>query len=484
MKENKSLEISTKIQVAIREGLLGPILKVFPSNVIEKYSQEKSKRRNRVYTLENTILSMVMAATAEDKTLQRSVMTFKQIFEHKVAEEVKRQEDENKKAEEAIRANTGKVKRGRPRKIVVSLSKSKQKELSLNTASYTEARQRLPRQVMEDVFEETKTMLKRGKLWHGREVYIADGTYVQMQDSSELREKYGCKIKKNTEERGYPQGLLQCMVHQESGCIDQYDLANRSCSELDLIFKQLKKLPKKSLVLADALYECRAVFQAVKHLGLDIIVPLKRKQNATVLRSIADGDDIIKIQMTDVSAKRLRENGFSAIPKTLTMRRITYSDSQNPSKKHILLTSILDELIPAVAIIGKYHTRWDIEISIREIKTIMHLNVLRSKSEDMIFKELAAAMIAYNLIRRIIAESIKDSDFPPKEDLFFSFYSIGKDLLIDKKGRLYQRWSPGRYGAAQKSDPIPTHAFSNLKFKLFQRSLGFGLQIILYGPSC
>jgi len=459
MKENKSLELSTKIQLAIREGLLGPILKVFPSEVIKKHSQEKSKRRNRVYTLENTILSMVMAATAEDKTLQRSVMTFKQIFEHKVAEEVERQEDENKKAKEAIRANTGKAKRGRPRKIAVSLSKSKQKELSLNTASYTEARQRLPRQVMEEVFEETKTILKKGgKLWHGREVYIADGTYVQMQDSSELRKKYGCKIKKNTEERGYPQGLLQCMVHQESGCIDQYDLASRSCSELDLIFKHLKKLPQKSLVLADALYECRAVFHAVKHLGLDIIVPLKRKQNTTVLRSIADGDDMIEIQMTDVSAKRLRENGFSTIPKTLTMRRITYSDSQNPSKKHVLLTSILDESITATDIIGKYHTRWDIEISIREIKTIMHLNVLRSKSEDMIFKELAAAMIAYNLIRKIITESIKDSDFSPKEDLFFSFYSIGKDLLIDKKGRLYQRWSPGRYGATQKTNPIPTHS--------------------------
>jgi len=458
MKENKSLELSAKIQSAIRGGLLGPMLKTFPSEVIDKYNQEKNKRRDRIYTLENTTICMIMAAMAEDKTLQRSVMTFKEIFEYKIIEEVKEQENKNKEAKKAERDLQGKRRKGRPKSIKVRLSKSKKKELSLNTASYTEARQRLPLSLMKDLFKETEKELDKETNWHGREVYIADGTYVQMQDSPELREKYGCKIKKGSETRGYPQGLLQCMIRQKSGHMDQFDLGSRHMSELDLIFKQLKNLPKNGLVLADALYECRAVFQAVKLLGLDIIVPLKRKQNAQIVKTIAKGDEIIEINMTDVSKKRLKKEGFTTIPKTLLMRRLTYSDPQSPSKKRVLLTSLLDTDIPAVDIIMKYNTRWDVEISIREIKTIMHLNVLRSKSEDMIFKELYAAMIAYNLIRNIITESAKDTDFPPKEDIFFSFYSAGKDLLIDKKGRLYQRWSPGRFPSSQKSDSLPTYS--------------------------
>jgi hypothetical protein len=389
MKENRSLELSTQLQLKMREGLLGPIMTVFPHDVLKKYTEEKGKRRNRVYTLENTLVSMVVSSTNEDKTLQKSVMTFKEIFK-----------------------------------------KNQEKEISLNTASYTEARQRLPYQALKAFFEARKKIhdAKDGQ-WYGRKTYIADGTYVQMQDSEELSKKYGYRSKKDPKNKGYPQGLLECIIEQRSGCIHQYDLASRHYSELDLIVKQMKNLPERSLVLADALYECRAVFQVASHLNLDIIVPLKRKQ-------------------------------FQDIPESLTMRRITYSDSQDTSKKHVLLTSILDPSIPAKDIIVKYQTRWDIEISIREIKTIMHLNVLRSKSEDMIFKELASAMIAYNLIRKIMSDSSKESGFSPKADIFFSFYSIGKNILIDKKGRLYQRWSPGRYGSSKKTHSLSDYSLS------------------------
>lgn len=410
MKESQSLEISAKIKYQLKRDLLGPMIGVFPEEAIEKYKQEKG-RRNRIYTLENTLISMVMSATGEDKTLQRSVMTFKEIYE-----------------------------------------KTHGKEISLNTASYTEARQRLPQALLDDVFKASKCPKSSKKTqWYGKQTYIADGTYLQMQDSKELGEKYACKTGKKSSEAMYPQGLLQCMISQDSGCIDQYDLASRSYSELDLVFKQLKNLPKNSLVLADALYECRAVFQAVQSLKLDVIVPLKRRQSATRIRLIADGDEVIEVKMTEKSKKRLQDNDFLNIPEIITLRRITYSDPQNAAKKHVLLTTLLDESIPAKDIIMKYQSRWDIEISIREIKTIMHLHVLRSKSEDMIFKELATAMIAYNLIRKIISESTLDSDFSPKTDIFYSFYSIDKDLLIDKKGRLYQRWSPGRYPSSKKT---------------------------------
>ncbi len=33
--------------------------------------------------------------------------------------------------------------------------------------------------------------------------------------------------------------------------------------------------------------------------------------------------------------------------------------------------------------------------------------------------------------------------FSPKED-FIQFYTLNQDILIDKKGRVYNRWSTGR----------------------------------------
>jgi hypothetical protein len=43
--------------------------------------------------------------------------------------------------------------------------------------------------------------------------------------------------------------------------------------------------------------------------------------------------------------------------------------------------------INTTGIVLKYATRWDIDISIREIKTLMDINVLRSKTPEMLKKE-------------------------------------------------------------------------------------------------
>ena len=91
-----------------------------------------------------------------------------------------------------------------------------------------------------------------------------------------------------------------------------------------------------------------------------------------------------------------------------------------------------------------YLTRWDIEIGIREIKTIMDINVLRSRTPDMSLKELTVSLAAYNLIRKVIYASIKDLPFSPKDDLIQKFYTFNKKVLIDKTGRVYNRWSTGR----------------------------------------
>ena len=49
----------------------------------------------------------------------------------------------------------------------------------------------------------------------------------------------------------------------------------------------------------------------------------------------------------------------------------------------------------------------------REIKTIMGINIARSKTEDMVLKEITIALTVYNMIRKIIAKSVEQTDFSP-----------------------------------------------------------------------
>jgi hypothetical protein len=110
----------------------------------------------------------------------------------------------------------------------------------------------------------------------------------------------------------------------------------------------------------------------------------------------------------------------------------------------VLLTTILDKNIERQEFIHKFNTRWDVEITIREVKTLMGINIARSKSEEMVFREIGVALLAYNLVRTIVAQSVESTPFSPKTDLFQELYSTYSNPLVDRKGRVYSRWSPGR----------------------------------------
>lgn len=52
-----------------------------------------------------------------------------------------------------------------------------------------------------------------------------------------------------------------------------------------------------------------------------------------------------------------------------------------------------------------YHRRWSIELFFRDIKTTMHMEVMRTKTPAMIEKELLMNAITYNALRALILES-------------------------------------------------------------------------------
>ncbi|MFH0734660.1 MAG: hypothetical protein V1773_07160, partial [bacterium] len=66
--------------------------------------------------------------------------------------------------------------------------------------------------------------------------------------------------------------------------------------------------------------------------------------------------------------------------------------------------------------------------------------------ENIVEKELVSAFIAYNLIRKLIVQSTKETAFSPERDIIQEFFEGNKELYIDRKGRVYKRWSTGRYG--------------------------------------
>ncbi len=440
MKINRSLGVSTKIQEALNSSHIGLLNSVYPTDLGAGHGNHGSGR-DRVYTVSGTLQTMLITATMQDKSLKNSVNLH--YISHQKSRELRMAALTKDIQEEEQKAGQGPRKAGRPRLFKPKLPKSKASDHSLNTAAYSKARKRVPQALADELFgssiiEDAKNDYSH---WFGRRVFIGDGTYVQMQDTEELRKIYAVKHNGTTEPKGYPQGLLEAITARGTGQLFSYGLSSRHTGELELFYGMMGNLPGQSILLLDDLYNTYEIFAKLESLDVKVVVPGKRKRKYSVIGKIGEGDEIVTIKKPMSRPGWLPEDAID-LPGKITLRRIECVSPEG--KGYVLYTSVLDGDIKKGHIINLYFTRWDVEVSIREIKTIMDINILRSKSEDMIRKELAVSLSAYNLIRKIIYESIKDMPFSPKESLVQEFYSLYKNILVDKKGRVYNKWSTGR----------------------------------------
>ncbi len=76
-----------------------------------------------------------------------------------------------------------------------------------------------------------------------------------------------------------------------------------------------------------------------------------------------------------------------------------------------------------------YKERWKIELDIRSIKTHMGMEMLRCKTPEMVQKEIAAHLLAYNIIRGNVAQAAVLHDKIPRQLSFRSSVQRKRSIL-------------------------------------------------------
>jgi len=120
----------------------------------------------------------------------------------------------------------------------------------------------------------------------------------------------------------------------------------------------------------------------------------------------------------------------------------------------------------SVEVLAKlYSERWGVETDIKNFKTTLECDSLRGKSAAMIMKEIAIAMVSYNLVvqvRRLAAERVK---VLPRRLSFTGVWSLVKIILLSENDtRTPEEWEKQfewvLRGAAQRKIPNrPGRAF-------------------------
>ena len=87
-------------------------------------------------------------------------------------------------------------------------------------------------------------------------------------------------------------------------------------------------------------------------------------------------------------------------------------------KQFKVVTTILDASIDGEQIGSLYERRWNGEIDIRSIKSTMKMDVLRCKTPEMVQKEIWTHLLAYNLLRTVMAVAANENDIEPRKISF------------------------------------------------------------------
>ena len=108
---------------------------------------------------------------------------------------------------------------------------------------------------------------------------------------------------------------------------------------------------------------------------------------------------------------------YEAMPAELTLRllRVRVQEKTKRVRKLELVTTLRDAVrYPKKEVGALFRQRWHAELDIRTLKSQMQMEMLRTKSPEMVGKEVAMHLLAYNLIRGIMAEAARAAKRRPK----------------------------------------------------------------------
>jgi hypothetical protein len=109
---------------------------------------------------------------------------------------------------------------------------------------------------------------------------------------------------------------------------------------------------------------------------------------------------------------------YAALPERLTLREVRgHIDTPGCRVQElIVVTTFLDEdKYPIEDLLELYHQRWHVEIDLRSIKTHMKMEILSCLTPAMLHKEIWAHLLAYNLVRKVMAQAAQEHNLTPRQ---------------------------------------------------------------------
>src|SRR5438105_4187524 len=109
------------------------------------------------------------------------------------------------------------------------------------------------------------------------------------------------------------------------------------------------------------------------------------------------------------------------MPESVTVRetRVRVLQPGFRARSIVVVTTLLDPRQATKEDLSElYRARWNAELDLRSIKSAMQMSELRGKTPELVRKEVWAHVLAYNLIRTVMAQAAGRHGVPPRSISF------------------------------------------------------------------
>ena len=281
-------------------------------------------------------------------------------------------------------------------------------------SAYIQARQRLPRERLEQALTHTSQVADQrvgsGGQLQGRPVKVVDGSSTQLADTPPNQKAYpqhsgqkpGC---------GFPLMKFVVLFSLCSGAVLNVMLGNLHCHDLRLLRGLWEELKAGDILLGDRAYGEYTTLASLPQQAVDVVARLhhRRKVDFRKARRLGKNDGLFTWTKGDQQSEILSASEWMLLPAQIVVRVIRFTATIRGfrTRRVTLVTTLLDpELYSAQELVALYARRWRLELCLRDLKTTMNMEQLRCKSPEMAEKELLAYLVGHNLIRCLIAEAV------------------------------------------------------------------------------
>jgi len=312
---------------------------------------------------------------------------------------------------------------------------------SVNTSGYCQARQRLPQEMVGALARQSGALLGEQTpqewLWQGRHVKLVDGTTVSMPDTAENQARFP-QHGQQEPGVGFPLARLVGVIALSNGAVLDAGIGpyqGKGTGEHGL-FRALKRgFVEGDVMLADGYFCSYFLIADMLRRGVDVLFEQHGARSTDFRRGEQLGArDHLVWWSKPARPDWMSVEEYRGYPDEIKVREVKVS------KKVLVSTFLSPRKTPKAALGELFWQRWNVELDLRNIKTTLGMEALSCKTPQMCEKEFWAYLLAYNLIRLLMAEAALHAEVLPRQLSF-------KHTL-----QIWAAWSQRQFLSSTKED--------------------------------